>query len=144
MSATCWLTSCWHVNRTVWLTYFDDMVARHLSTCCQYAEMCWWHVIWEVLAMQHKSTFPIKHECCYHAFCVRWMPIKLNDWQSWCHHFKSNVTSTKHHSLLCRKLQDFGFWWLLLYECCNHAIFVDGCLKNLIIDKVEVITLKAV
>ncbi len=41
MSENSWMRSCWHIERTIWPTYFDDMSARHLWTYCQHADMYW-------------------------------------------------------------------------------------------------------
>ena len=57
-------------------------------------EKCITHIVQKIV-----SWWLLIHECCNHAFYKRWMLTKLNNWQSGGHHFKSSVTSTKHHSL---------------------------------------------
>ena len=47
--------SCWHVDRTVWPAYFDNMSAKHLPKSCHHLDMSCWPIIWEVLATQRDA-----------------------------------------------------------------------------------------
>ena len=98
-----------HVTRTIWVhnkIFQDTKQESSITHFLKDIEWFWWLLI---------------PECCYRAFYVIFMPINRNNQRSGGHHFKSSVTSTKHHSLCAGNC---NFWWLLIYEWCNHAIFV--------------------